>query len=207
MNAYTAISNMGYTGPVGRELVTAPTVPVLSVSALRSRLRVPFTDEDDQLQAFLESAVSETEEFLGRRLAPQTWRFWYDGTPRGRVITLPEPVRSVTAVKSYATDADATGTVLLTSEYVLDGQHQRVVINENTTLWPVSTLRGYRSMSIEAAVGYASTAAIPPAIVQAIHLRVAGHYLRGVEPAHEAETREKAIARLLNPHRFRMGVA
>ena len=202
-----AISSTGYTGPVAAVLVTAPTDPVLSVDDLRARLRLPFTDEDDQLAAFLSSAIAETENSLGRKLAPQVWRYWYDAVPCGRVITLPEPARSVAAIKVYEDDDDQTGTTITATEYRLDAQGVRIVFDEAATEWPPLTVRCIHAVSIEVAVGYAAATSIPQPILQALHLRVAGHYQRGAEPAHEAMARDTAITRLLNPYRFRMGVA
>lgn len=201
------ISSTGYTGPVGRELVTAPSVSLLDLGAIRQRLRVPFDDEDADLQAFLEVAVQQVEEDLGRRLLPQTWRFWYDAVPSGRVITLPEPARAVVAVKSYVSDDDATGVTLASSEYVLDTVHGRLVVDDATSAWPPSSVRDYRAVSIEATVGYASAAAVPVMLVQAVQLLVQGLFLRGSEPASEAVARERAYKALLAPFRYRMGVA
>jgi len=206
MSTIDAMSSMGYTGPVGRELVTAPTSPLLTLDAVRSRLRLPFTDEDSDLQAFLESATTEVEEALGRRLLPQTWRWWYDGVPSGRVFVLPEPVRAVVAVKSYATDGETTGTTLASTEYELDTRRHRLVIDEATTAWP-PTLRAHNALSLEVTVGYATVGAIPAGLLQAVYLTIQGHYLRGAEPPTEAAFRRQTVAGLLAPYRHRMGIA
>ena len=207
MSSVEVISNMGYTGPVGRELVTAATVPLLTSDAIRSRLRLSFTDEDGDLHAFLESATAEVETSLGRRLLPQTWRWWYDAVPSGRELVLPEPVRSIVAVKSYATDADVTGTTLTSTEYVVDTRRDRIVMDDGTTAWPPASVRAYNAVSIEAAVGYATVGDVPPALVQAVYLTIQGHYVRGAEPPTEAAFRRQTIAGLLSPYRYRMGVA
>jgi len=207
MTTVKAISSTGYTGPVGRELVTAPTTALLDLAALRQRLRLPFDDEDADLQAFLEVAAAQVESMLGRRLLPQTWRFWYDAVPSGRVIVLPEPVRSVGSVTTYATDDDVTGAVLASSEYVVDVVRGRLVVDDATTAWPPASLRDFRAVAIQAAVGYATAQDVPPMLTQAVQLLVQGLYLRGAEPAAEAGARERAVAALLAPYRYRMGVA
>ena len=201
------ISSTGYTGPVGRELVTAPTAALLDLAAVRQRLRLPFEDEDADLQAFLDVAVAQVESRLGRRLLPQVWRFWYDAVPSGRVIVLPEPVRSVASVTTYATDDDVTGTVLSSTEYVVDTVRGRVVVDDATTAWPPASLRDYRAVAIQAAVGFATAQDVPPMLLQAVHLVVQGLYLRGAEPPAEAQARERALQGLLAPHQYRMGVA
>lgn len=204
MTQTVAVSSTGYTGPVGRELVTAPTAPVLPIADLRARLRLPFEDEDVQVQDFLEAAVQHVEDVLGRKLAPQTWRWWYDDVPAGRVIVLPEPARTV-VVKTYdTTDAAAT---LSASDYVLDTRRHRIVVDETVTDWPPSDLRDTNALSLEVAVGYATLQAIPASIRQALHLLVQGFYLRGAEPAPEAAQRARAVSALLMAERFRMGVA
>jgi uncharacterized phiE125 gp8 family phage protein len=196
---HAVVSSTGYTGPVGRELVTAPTEPLLRIEDVRARLRVPFTDEDGDLQAFIEAATVSTEESLGRKLLPQTWRFWYDAIPSGRDVVLPEPVRSIVAVKSYTTDDDASGVTLAATEYVLDVRRGRLVFDEATTVWPPSTIRARNAWSIEATVGYATVGEVPAPILQAIQVKVQAMFLRTSEPP--------AVGWLLAPYRYRMGVA
>jgi len=207
MNRTAVIDSTGYTGPVGREIVTAATVPLLTVSAVRERLRLPFSDEDGDLQAFIEAATTEVEEHLGRRLLPQTWRWWYDSVPTGRVIVLPEPVRSITAIKSYATDDDATGTTLTSTEYTVDARRHRIVIDDDSASWPPTSVRDYNAVSIEAVVGYAEPDDVPASVLLATHLVVQGYYLRGAETPADSDARHAAVSRLLAPWRFRMGVA
>ncbi len=205
---YTAVmTSVGYTGPVGREHVSGSSATLLDVASVRQRLRLPFTDEDVDLQAFIESAITEVEAHLGRVLLPQTVKFWYDAVPCGRVIVLPEPVTDITVVKSYATDGDTTGTTLSTAQYVVDVQRNRLVFDESAANWPPTSVRCYRAVSVEAEVGYASASEVPAPIVQAVQLTVQGHYLRGAEPPAEAQNRAMVVARLLAPYRFRMGVA
>jgi uncharacterized phiE125 gp8 family phage protein len=207
MSHTDAISSTGHTGPVGREHVSGSSATLLDVATVRQRLRVPFSDEDADLQAFVESAITETESHLGRVLLPQTVRFWYDAVPCGRVIVLAEPVREIVAVKSYATDGDTAGTTVAATEYELDAWRDRLVFDEDSTVWPPSSVRCFSAVSVEAEVGYASATDVPAPIVQAVQLTVQGHYLRGAEPAHDAQNRTAVIARLLAPYRYRMGVA
>jgi uncharacterized phiE125 gp8 family phage protein len=205
--AVQTVNSMGYTGPVGRQFVSGPTDTLLDVATVRQRLRLPFTDEDVDLQAFIDSAMTEVETYLGRVLLSQVVRFWYDAVPCGRVIVLPEPVTSIVAVKSYATDGDTTGTTLSAGQYELDAERNRLVFDEAATAWPPTSVRCYKAVSVEADIGYAIAGDVPPPIVQAVQLTVQGHYLRGAEPAPEAANRAAVIARLLSPYRYRMGVA
>jgi uncharacterized phiE125 gp8 family phage protein len=213
MTLAVAVSSFGYTGPIGRELVTAPTVPLLTIEEVRRRLRVPFTDEDVQLQEFIEAATVSAEEHLGRRLAPQVWRFWYDGTPCGREVVLPEPARSIASITSYATDDDTVGTALTSTEYVLDVRRDRVVFDEATLLWPVATTRVHNAVAIQAAVGFATVAAVPAPIKQAVQLKVQAMYQRfqftsaGITDHLAVRTVDEAYVNLLAPYRYRMGVA
>ena len=203
MTTLDAISSTGYTGPVGRELVTAATEPLLTMAVIASRLRLSHTDEHADLHAFLLTATADVESHLGRCLLPQTWRWWYDAPPSGLTLTLPEPARSV-IVTTYST-ADVAA-VLSASDYMLDTRRSRIVVDDTAT-WPPSDLRGTNALAVEATVGYASLAAVPTPIVQAVHLRIQGWYVRGAEPASEGAAREAAITRLLAPYRYRMGVA
>jgi uncharacterized phiE125 gp8 family phage protein len=207
MTYRTAITSTGYTGPVGREHVAGSSATLLDVATVRQRLRLPFSDEDADLQAFIESAITEVQSHLGRVLLPQTVKFWYDAVPCGQVITLPEPVREIVAVKSYATDGDTTGTTLASTEYELDVWRDRLVIDTDTTAWPPASVRDFSAVSVEAEIGYDSAPDVPAPIVQAIQLTIQGHYLRGSEPPNEAQMRTNAITRLLSPYRYRMGVA
>jgi uncharacterized phiE125 gp8 family phage protein len=198
-----AVSSVGYTGPVGREVVTAPTEPLLTLAAIAARLRLSHMDEHGDLYAFLTAATAEVESHLGRLVLPQTWRWWYDAPPSGLEVVLPEPARSVT-VTTYST-ADVAA-VLSASQYTLDTRRARLVIDDTAT-WPPSDVRDTNALAIEATVGYASVAAVPAPIVQAVYLLIQGWYVRGAEPAAEGAARDAAVTRLLAPYRYRMGIA
>lgn len=196
-----AISSVGYTGPVGRELVEGPPV-LLSVDQVRSYLRIPFSDEDEDVSRHFAAATALVEQHLGRSLGPASWKWWYDAAPSGDAITFPEPVRSV-VLKTY--DDDDAATTVTASTYRLDSNRGRLVFKDTATDWPPSDVRDTNGVLAEVEIGYASVSDIPTPIVEAVLLKTAALYQRMSAP--DLKATETAIAALLAPYRWRAGVA
>lgn len=205
MTRATAISSVGYTGPVSTETVTATSGLPVSLAAVCQRLRLPFSDEDADVEAMTWAAVESIEHLAGRKLAAQTVRYWYDGPPNGLTIYMPEPFRSIVSVKTYSEyDAEAT---LSSAQYRVDPRRARIVIRDTFPDWPPVRLRDVDAMAIEATVGYATPADIPRELVEAVYLQVMVSYLRDTVTSAERVGYQHAIAAKVAQHQWRMGVA
>lgn len=200
-----AISSVGYTGPVTTEIVTAATVSPVSLAEVTSRLRLPYTDEDADVETMTLAAVSTIEHLAGRKLAPQTVRYWYDAPPSGLTIYLPEPFRAISSVTTY--DTDDVATTLSAASYRTDTRRARIVIKDTVSGWPPSDLREVDAVAIEATVGWATVQAIPRDLLEAVYLQVMVSYLRDTVTPAERLGYERAIAAKVAPYQWRMGVA
>lgn len=205
MTTTSAISETGYTGPVGTEVVTAATTVLLDVEQVKARLRVPFADEDADLQQMLLAATQMVEDRMGRRLLETTVRWWYDAVPSGWTLWLPEPVRSVVAVKTY--DEDDVEATLSSGNYYVDTRRSRITVKDTTTNWPPSDLRTTNALSVEATVGYAAATDVPVDIIEAVLLQVMALYQRDTLKGAEHAAYQQAIGSIVGKHAYRVGVA
>ena len=199
-----AAAPLAYTAPVGREVVTAPTAELLTLDEVRMRLRIPYQDEDVDLQAMLYGATEMLEASLGRSLRAATVRWWYDDVPRGRTVWFPEPVRAVASVTTY--DTSGASAVVSAALYEVDTRHHRLVVRE-TADWPPSDLRATNALAIEATVGYAAPTDVPFDLREALLLQVMALYQRDTLKAPEQAAYQQAIGRTVGKHAFRVGVA
>lgn len=200
-----AISSTGYTGPVGVEVVTAPTWAVCDMATARARLRIPFTDEDVDIENLLETATLMVEQKAGRWLRAATVRWWYDAVPSGWTLWLPEPIRAVSSVTTYST-ADASA-VLSASAYSVDTRRHRIVVKDTTTGWPPSDLRTSNALAVEATVGYATQGGVPADLRDAVLLQLMALYRRDALKPEEHTAYTRAIGTIVGKHTHRMGVA
>ncbi|MCA3729926.1 MAG: phage head-tail connector protein, partial [Phenylobacterium sp.] len=94
---------------------TTPSAAIVTISELKSHLRVDFDDDDDLMSDLVVAAQAHIEgpEGIGLALAPSTWRLSLDGFPADQVIAIPlGPLTAVTGI-SYVDPAGATQTLNL----------------------------------------------------------------------------------------------
>lgn len=168
---------------------TANTVEPLTLSEVKSFLRISHSDEDSNLNLMIAAARAKAEEFTGRAFNTQTWDLWFDRWPNQnngkwwegtieasiailstpmRWIALPRPpLLTVTHIKTYGeTDLESTFSA---SNYIVDtkGTPGRVILKTGS-LWPVD-LRAGNAINIQFTCGYgASATSVPGPIRQAI---------------------------------------
>jgi uncharacterized phiE125 gp8 family phage protein len=155
-------------------LVTGPTTEPIAVDEAKDHLRVKVADEDAVIARLVKGARGQAEEYLGRGLVSQAWKYtqdvWTDEMRLPRA-----PLKSVTSVKYY--DAAGVLQTLSPTAYVMDTVAEPGVVRRAPNqVWP--TLQSDRLAAVEIAyvVGYASVAAIPPAIVHAVYLLLGTWY-------------------------------
>src|SRR3954467_7877050 len=68
----------------GLKLVTAPTVPAVTVADLKSYLRITSTSDDAMLLTMIYGAINYFEKVTSRRLITQTWDYYLDSLPQQR---------------------------------------------------------------------------------------------------------------------------
>lgn len=133
--------------------ITAPTKQPVHLTALKNHAKVDVAEDDALLAGKLEAAVSDVENFWGRRFVAQTIELVLDDFPDCDEIELPfPPLVSVTHIKYIDTDG-ATQT-LATTEYVVDAASApgRVMLAYLKS-WPVTRGRP-QAVTIRFVCGY-----------------------------------------------------
>jgi uncharacterized phiE125 gp8 family phage protein len=190
--------------PAKVAVITAPTGSAVPLDLLRAHVAQGVTDDDAMLEAIGLAAQEWAEAYLGRALLTQTREASYDGTPGG-VVLLPEPITSLTSVKTY--DDAAAATTVTTATYQLDTASPlpRLILRDGQ-FWPTS-LRDVDSLVVRYVCGWTAYT-LPYAVRQAVQVLVA-HWYEQRQPvaAGNYTTVPMGIEALLMPYRVRTGAA
>lgn len=125
-----------------RALITPPAAPILSLVDAKKHLRVDFSDDDDLIQAMIDTAVAQLDPAaggsLGRALRPQTWELRLHGfATRGIALPYP-PLISIVSFKYD--DMDGTEqTLVANTDYRILGLgtlQKQVVAPLYNRIWP-----------------------------------------------------------------------
>jgi hypothetical protein len=178
-------------------LVTAPATEPVSLTDVKTFLRIDGTADDAILTMLIASARRMAEEYTKRALITQTWKLvmdrfseWDDVLPPGyyqaptpflvngsQAIQLSrQPIQSITSIKT--TDTANTQTTVSVATYTLDTATGRVLLNEGYS-WP-SSLRNNSAVEIAFVAGWASAALVPDPIKQGIIQHIAASYTNKV---------------------------
>ena len=107
------------------------TSEAVSITDVRTQLRITGTDDDDALRFFISAIREQTESYLGRTLITSTWEYKLDAF--AQEIALPmAPVQSITSV-AYVDDDGASQT-LASSGYQFDRRGRLAPSYDND--WP-----------------------------------------------------------------------
>ncbi|PYE86910.1 head-tail connector protein [Phyllobacterium leguminum] len=165
-------------------LITPPAIEPVTVSELRSFLRVSPDEDDVLLTQIIRTAREAVEAQAGLALINQTWRLRLDRWPRsGRVALYRHPVREIVEVRAYAPGGMAF--IIGTGERYLQGSRpQRLYLS------PRADAHWFDGMEIDFLAGFGETAAdVPDALKRAILMHIADNYKvhgsigREVQPA------------------------
>lgn len=163
------------------KLVTAPAAEPLSVSQLKTHLRIDHNDEDDDLTALIVEAREKLESDMRRAFITQTWRMSLDGWPTLDEILLPRPpLQSVTSV--VYKDSEGNSTTWSSSAYIVDTDSEpgRIVLAYGET-WPSLTLYPANPIQITFVAGYGDAADDVPGNVKRALKLLCGHWYENRE--------------------------
>jgi uncharacterized phiE125 gp8 family phage protein len=160
-------------GPIPR-VTTSPTQEPVSVSDMKSHLRVDHGHEDGRIADMIQAAREMVEEDAQVALCPQTLTIYLDAFPRWEVCLRKCPVNAISSI-TYV-DSDGTTQTLSASEYTFDAASKpaRLTPAYGET-WPV-TRPQVNAVAITATAGYTSPSSIPAMAKQAIKMLVAHWY-------------------------------
>lgn len=186
----------------GLKLITGPATEPVTVSELKTHLRIDSATEDTYLGTLIQTAREDCEQFQNRSYITQTWELTLDGWPKFP-IKLPRPeLVSVTSVKYY--DTADTETTYSTDNYFVDTSSEvgRIGLNYNITL-PSTTLRPQNAVIIQYVAGYGGASDVPQRIKHAI-LMLAGHYYENRETVSLVDLKQipMGVMSLLNKDRI-----
>jgi uncharacterized phiE125 gp8 family phage protein len=150
----------------------AATFQAVSRTELADHLKLSEPEaEADVLDAILVAAEKYLENNMGRAIASRTMVYQREAFPVGnRDILLPyPPLTSVTSVEY--TDTEGNNQVLSSSLYQVDTRHYIGRIRpEYGETWPSTRWGDFDAVRVTFVTGYASAAAVPTPIKQAIKL-------------------------------------
>lgn len=210
------------------KLTTEPTTEPLTLSEVKSFLRLDTSDDDPVVTAILTSARKTAELYTARSFITQTYDYWMDRWPMGRsnvfwdgvkeasasilsseqrfvVLPMP-PLLTVVHVKTYD-DSDAATTFASTNYIVDTDQIPGRIILKNSSTWPMD-LRAAKAINIQYTAGFGSASSVPAAIKQAILMICAKLYeTRGEDSGEIPSIAKQLLApyRVLNLGEYNVG--
>jgi uncharacterized phiE125 gp8 family phage protein len=147
----------------------------ISLSELKSHLRVDCSDEDELLTALITAGREHIEDITHRTLLTQTWDYSLSAWPSVDYIKLPGGnLQSVTSVKWKDDDGTET-TLTLTTDYLVETNGEgigRIVLPYGES-WPSGTLYPSNPITIRYVAGW-TTAALVPYKIKAALLMICG---------------------------------
>lgn len=97
-------------------LLAGPATEPVTLAEAKAFLRVDGSDEDSFISTLITAARLHTESVSSRAMISQSWRVVRDRWPPDRRVRLPvAPLRSLSAIRAYDTDGNAT--VLTLAEF------------------------------------------------------------------------------------------
>jgi uncharacterized phiE125 gp8 family phage protein len=155
-------------------LVTAPATEPVSLAEARAHLRLEDSLDDVYVTTLIAAARRWVEERCRRGLITQTWELILDAFPDEEVELPRGPLQSITSVKYL--DVDGVEQTLAPATYetdtVNDPGRLRLAYDKD---WPDIRER-WNSVRVRYVVGWASAAAVPEPIRQAMQLLVSQMY-------------------------------
>ena len=155
------------------KLITAPSVEPVSVTELKSQLRITGTSQDTMLGLLIKAARQHAEDYLRYSIIATVWELYLDAFPAsGEPIWVQKsPVSlgtpSTTTLKYYNTSGVLT-TLTENTGYVVDYNSAPARVYEAyDKTWP-STRVIPNAVVLKFTAGYANAAAVPDQIKQAI---------------------------------------
>ena len=164
------------------KLVAEPTGDALSLETVKSRLRIDFGDDDEDLRTIIAGVVKHMDGpngVLGRVLLTSTWDEKFERFPCGRdalVVSLsPLSAAGVTSVKYF--DGAGVEQTLDPSLYEVEADGDGFAMIRAFDGWPAIDTRRMLPITVRYAVGYGDDEAeLPANLVNALILHASALY-------------------------------
>ena len=150
-------------------LVTAPTEYPVTLSDVKTHLKIEANDFDGELSGLIDDATKFVEDMTGRALITQTWKFYLDDFKS--LIKVPKPpLSSVTSI-TY-TDSSGSSQTLASSNYTVDAKSQPGRIHQKPSGSFPGTYGDVNDVTITFVCGYGNKTAVPEGLKRAIYLYI-----------------------------------
>lgn len=158
------------------QLVTAPVLEPITEGEAVEHLNLSSANvQTSRLHQCIRGARGSAEQYMGRGLLTQTWKYAQDVFGDEIWLPMAAPLQSVTTVKYYDTAGNLA--TLASSVYVVDtlSEPGRIFLAPSQT-WP--SLQSGRALAVEITyvVGWTDPALIPPAIIDGLYLAIGDSY-------------------------------
>lgn len=180
-------------------IAIAPTTEPVSLQEAKTHVRTLNTDFDTELTDMIKRARAIAEEYTSLSIPSQTIDMYFDTIPRDGIILIRRaPVQSVTHVKYY--DDDNELQIVETTDYITDlvSRPARLAFTDNK---PYPKQRP-NAVEIRFVAGWATAAAVPPPIRQAILMLVGSFFENRGDEGHRVIP--DTVWKLLNPYRVKL---
>jgi len=152
-------------------VTSQPSKRAVDITDVKSYIRVSkgFTEDDADINAFVDAATDKVERYTGRALITQTRKaLWQNYTYK---VHLPyPPIQSITTVKTIL--LDDTDTLTVNSDYYVQGIERKYLrvtnVDSPTTLSPTDPLKATRDLEVEYVCGYGDTHSSVPRLLSTL---------------------------------------
>lgn len=153
-------------------LLTAPGTEFISTADAKVHLKTSISAEDSLIDRMVKGVRNDVEEYLGRGLFTQTWKYVQDDWTERISLPYAAPLQSVTSLQYY--DESGTLQTLDSGVYIVDTlQALGEIRRAPNQVWP--TLQADRAgrVIVTYVVGWDDVANLPPGILDGLYLLLA----------------------------------
>ena len=179
------------------DLITAPTVPVLTTAEAKAHLAVDHDDDDDLIDTLVTAATRRVENMCRRSFVTQTWRVVHKAGTLPLPIFRP-PIIALTVVKTWY-QGTATTEASITGFYVAEafGNRPKVMFTDDGEF----TATDIEEIEFRYTAGYgAAASAVPPDLVLAVKYALTTAYDRRDEGGASEATLPGIVEDLCKPY-------
>ena len=188
------------------EVSTEPAAEVITRAAYQnvySKLDTDITTDNDIIDIMLVAARKACETYCKRAFINQSWKMTFETQMPGAFYLPGGKVQSVTSIKVYTTDADATGTAQTSTWYqVKTGENGMVWLRDGSS-W-TNSQRSFNALEVIYVVGFGAAGSnVPDEIRNAIMITAQDYYDNREGRQKGAMTIPPAAKTLLDPWKVR----
>lgn len=157
-------------------LVTAPALPPIGLTQVKTFLRVDGTDEDTLISTLINAATKRLEAETDTKFVTQTWDIyydcfpyksnnkngnWWDGVKEGPISQLLSPVNFIElpfgpcqSITTFKTFDDSSNEFLFTDFHLDNVSRTPKIALKQSGVWPTTVLRSVNGIAIRGVFGF-----------------------------------------------------